>query len=263
MVNQPDNCAEIERVNILGVGVSAIRIPETLEFIACCIARHQPTYIVVASVHTIVSAYRRVAFRSLVNRAGLVTPDGMPLVLLCRRWGYPGTERVYGPDLMLAVCEQAARSGDRHFFYGGQPGVPEEVARRLQERFPGLPVAGTYSPPYRDLTPEEEEAVTSMINDAQPDVVWVALGSPRQEAWIAAHRDRLDAPVLIGVGYAFDIHSGRLPQAPRWMQRAALEWLFRLWIEPRRLWKRYLVNNPLFVILVILQILKRRLACSE
>jgi N-acetylglucosaminyldiphosphoundecaprenol N-acetyl-beta-D-mannosaminyltransferase len=247
-----------ERVNILGVGVGAITIEQALEYMMCCIRMNQRAHIVVASVFTVMTAYKDAAFRAVVNRAGLVTPDGMPLVFLCRWWGRREVTRVYGPDLMLAFCERAAQHGYRNFFYGGQPGVPEELARRLISRYPTLSIAGAFSPPFRPLTPEEDEAIVEQINAAKPDVVWVALGSPKQEVWIAEHRDRLDAPVLIGVGYAFDIHSGRLPQAPRWMQRTALEWLFRLWIEPRRLWRRYLLNNPQFVLLVVLQILNLR-----
>jgi N-acetylglucosaminyldiphosphoundecaprenol N-acetyl-beta-D-mannosaminyltransferase len=256
--SQTNTCTNAERVNILGVGVSTINLEQALDYMACCIELKQRTYIVVASVFTIMTAYKDPTFRQLVNDAGLVTPDGMPLVFISRWWGYRGVTRVYGPDLMLAFCERAAQHGYRSLFYGGQPGVPEELAQRLKARQPAFSVVGTVSPPYRPLTPEEDEAAIQMINAANPDVVWVALGSPKQEMWIAEHRHRINAPILIGVGYAFDIHSGRLPQAPLWMQQAALEWLFRLWIEPRRLWKRYLLVNPQFIILIILQMLKLR-----
>jgi len=154
---------------------------------------------------------------------------------------------------MLALCEHSVSAGYCHFFYGGAAGVPEQLAAMLQKRFPGLQVVGTYSPPFRSLTPKEDEQIVRMINEAEPDIVWVGLSTPKQERWMAEHVGRLVAPVLIGVGAAFDFLSGRKRQAPRWMQRAGLEWLFRLLSEPRRLWRRYLVNNPLFIILVLLQ----------
>ena len=171
----------------------------------------------------------------------------MPLVWLSRARGFGYVNRVYGPDLMLALCERSLSKGYRHFLYGGAPGVPEKLAENLKRRFPGLDVVGTYSPPFRPLTHEEDERVVRMINEAGPDIVWVGLSTPKQERWMAGHIGRLEAPVLIGVGAAFDFHSGVKRQAPRWMQRSGLEWLFRLLTEPRRLWRRYLIYNSLFV----------------
>jgi N-acetylglucosaminyldiphosphoundecaprenol N-acetyl-beta-D-mannosaminyltransferase len=159
--------------------------------------------------------------------------------------------RVYGPDLMLAVLGRAAERGWSSFFYGGAEGTPELLASRLQERFPGLRIAGTYSPPFRPVTAEEDEAIVARINDARPDLVWVGLSTPKQERWMDAHVGRLAAPAMLGVGAAFDIHAGNLRQAPRWMQRNGLEWLYRLYREPRRLWRRYLRNNPAFVLAVM------------
>jgi N-acetylglucosaminyldiphosphoundecaprenol N-acetyl-beta-D-mannosaminyltransferase len=155
--------------------------------------------------------------------------------------------RVYGPDLMLALAERAAAHGWRSFFYGGKDGVPDQLVAKLQERYPAFISVGTYSPPFRPLTPEEDDAIVARINDAKPDLVWVGLSTPKQERWMAAHVGRLTAPALLGVGAAFDIHAGTLPQAPRWMQKRGLEWLYRLYREPRRLWRRYLSNNPRFV----------------
>ncbi len=188
----------------------------------------------------------------------MTTPDGMPLVWLSRLHGRRHVSRVYGPDLLIAVCQESIRAGYRHFFYGGAEGVPEALAAALLRRFPGLVVAGTYSPPFRPLTPEEDEQIVAMIDRARPDIVWVGLGAPKQEYWMAEHVGRLEAPVMVGVGAAFDFHSGRKKQAPRWMQRSGLEWLFRLLTEPRRLWRRYLINNPLFLWLVALQLLGLR-----
>jgi N-acetylglucosaminyldiphosphoundecaprenol N-acetyl-beta-D-mannosaminyltransferase len=185
------------------------------------------------------------------NRAGMVTPDGMPLVWAARYAGCRETGRVYGPDLMLATCERAAQEGWRSYFYGGAPGVADELAARLQDRFPGMPVVGTFSPPFRPLTAEESAEIVSRINDSGADLVWVGLSTPKQERWMAAHRDDLRAAVLLGVGAAFDFHAGRVRQAPSWMQRSGLEWVFRLAVEPRRLWRRYLRNNPAFVARIV------------
>jgi N-acetylglucosaminyldiphosphoundecaprenol N-acetyl-beta-D-mannosaminyltransferase len=226
-----------------------------LEIIEGWIERRERQYVCVTGVHGIMESQRNENLRRIHNRAGLVTPDGMPLVWLCRLRGFRHVDRVYGPDLMLALCERSVTMGYRHFFYGGENGVPELLATLLKKRFPGLQVVGTFSPPFRPLTLEEDERIVQIINEAEPDIVWVGLGTPKQELWMAEHRERLKAPVLIGVGAAFDFLSGRKPQAPKWMQRSGLEWLFRLVNEPKRLWKRNLVNNPTFLILVILQIL--------
>ncbi len=194
--------------------------------------------------------------RRAVNGAGLATPDGMPLVWLGKWKSQAQVSRVYGPDLMLALCQLSIEGGYSHYFYGGGAGVPELLAEKLQARFPKLKIAGGHSPPFRPLSAAEDAQIVKQINQAGPDIVWVGLGTPKQDLWMAAHRAQLTAPVLIGVGAAFDFHTGKIPQAPRWMQQAGLEWLFRLWQEPRRLWYRYLVYNPLFILLVLAQILR-------
>jgi N-acetylglucosaminyldiphosphoundecaprenol N-acetyl-beta-D-mannosaminyltransferase len=250
--------AVVPRVNVLGVGISAINMEVALTTIEDWIARHDSRYVCVTPVHSVMECRKDAALRRIFNASGLTTPDGMPLVWLSRLKGFRHVGRVYGPDLMLALCERSAGRGYRHFFYGGVEGVPDQLAAVLQERLPGLQVVGTYSPPFRPLTPEEDGQVVKMINKVDPDIVWVGLGSPKQERWMAAHVGRLTAPVLIGVGAAFDFHAGLKKQAPRWMQRSGLEWLFRLLTEPRRLWRRYLTNNPLFVTLVLLQALGLR-----
>jgi N-acetylglucosaminyldiphosphoundecaprenol N-acetyl-beta-D-mannosaminyltransferase len=164
-------------------------------------------------------------------------------------------ERVYGPDLMLAVCENSLKQGYRHFFYGGAPGVPERLAIQLRTRFDGLQVSGVYSPPFRPLTPEEDKAVVERINATRSDILWVGLSTPKQERWMAEHVRQLNTPVIIGVGAAFDFLAGLKRQAPRWMQSSGLEWCFRLLTEPRRLGRRYLINNPWFLWLILLQLL--------
>lgn len=246
------------RVNILGVGISAINMDMALDSIEGWIARHEPHYVCVTPVHSVMECQSNPELRLVFNGSGLTTPDGMPLVWLCRYKGYHDVSRVYGPDLMLALCERSVGQGYRHFFYGGAEGVPEQLAENLRERFPGLLVAGTYSPPFHPLIPAEDAHVVRMINKASPDIVWVGLGSPKQELWMAAHLGRLRVPVLIGVGAAFDFHAGLKKQAPYWMQQNGLEWLFRLLAEPRRLWKRYVINNPRFVIMVLLQMMGLR-----
>mgnify|MGYP005841979083 CR=1 FL=1 len=248
----------LERVNILGVGVSAINMTLALETIQGWIASGEQRYVTVTGVHGVMESQRDSHIREIHNRAGMVTPDGMPLVWLSRLKGQPHVSRVYGPDLMLAVCEASVAAGWRHFLYGGAEGVPDLLAGKLQERFPGLVIAGTYSPPFRAITPEEDEAIVKMISDARPDIVWVGLSTPKQERWMAAHLGRVNAPVMIGVGAAFDFHTGLKRQAPRWVQRIGMEWFFRLATEPRRLARRYLINNPTFVMLVLAQALGLR-----
>ena len=246
--------SNLPRVNILGVGISAITMPQALEQIAAWIDSRACQYVCVCTVHTVMECQRNETMRRVVNKAGLATPDGMPLVWLGRRQSKATVSRVYGPDLLLALSQLSVERGYRHFFYGGAAGVAELLADKLQVRFPGLKVVGTASPPFRSLTPAEEMEMVQTINQAEPDIVWVGLGTPKQDLWMAAQRSRLTAPVLIGVGAAFDFHTGRLPQAPPWMQQAGLEWLFRLCHEPRRLWHRYLIYNPLFLMLLVLQL---------
>jgi N-acetylglucosaminyldiphosphoundecaprenol N-acetyl-beta-D-mannosaminyltransferase len=242
-----------KKVNILGVGISAIDMDDALAQISYWIERRERHYVSVCNVHTVMECQRDTHMLQAVNGAGLATPDGMPLVWLGRAKSKRPVQRVYGPDLMFALCKLSAQNGHRHYFYGGGQGTPQLLAQRLTARFPTLQVVGAYSPPFRPLTAEEDAEIVDRINAVHPDVIWVGLGTPKQDLWMADHRDRLNAPVLIAVGAAFDFHAGRKKQAPHWMQRSGLEWLFRLLSEPRRLWKRYLVYNPLFVALVLLQ----------
>jgi N-acetylglucosaminyldiphosphoundecaprenol N-acetyl-beta-D-mannosaminyltransferase len=235
------------RFDVLGVPVSAISMADALQTIDRWIRDRSPHYVCVTGVHGVMECRRDETLRLIHARAGLVTPDGMPLVWLAHLGGRSHVERVYGPDLMLACCERSLLTGARHFFFGGAPGIAERVAARLSGRFPGLAVAGTYCPPFRPLSADEDQRLIEEINATNADIVWVGLSTPKQERWMADHVGRLRAPVLVGVGAAFDFHAGIKPQAPPWMQRCGLEWSFRLATEPRRLWKRYLINNPLFV----------------
>lgn len=235
------------RVNVLGVGVSAVNMASALVVIDDWIARRAPNYVCVTSVHGIMESQRDDALRRIHNEAGLVTPDGMPLVWLGRAAGHRAMARVYGPDLLLALCAHSVARGYRNYFYGGTPAIPDRLAASLETRFPGLRVVGRHAPPFRAVTPEEDADDVRRIAASGADIVWVGLGAPKQERWMAAHVGRVGAPVLIGVGAAFDFHAGAKRQAPRWMQRSGLEWAFRLATEPRRLAGRYLRNNPAFV----------------
>lgn len=235
------------RVDVLGVHVSAVSLDDAVGRVGGWVSGGAREYVCVTGVHGVMESRRDPALRTIHNASGMTTPDGMPMVWSARRAGVPGTTRVYGPDLMLAVLEAGLEPGWRSFFYGGAPGVADALAEKMITRFPGLQVAGTFSPAYPPVT----GADVAMIDAARPDLVWVGLSTPRQERWMAAHRPLLAAPVLLGVGAAFDIHAGLLPQAPVWAQRSGLEWAYRLAREPRRLAGRYLRNNPAFVAAIL------------
>jgi N-acetylglucosaminyldiphosphoundecaprenol N-acetyl-beta-D-mannosaminyltransferase len=242
------------RVNVLGVGVDPINLRTALAAIDRWIERGERHYVCLAPVHNILACQDDPGLERVFNQSGLTTPDGMPLVWIARAHGYRQTNRVYGPDLLLAACEHGLSPGYSHYFYGGGPRVAHDLARALISRFPGLKVAGTAAPPLRPLSAREQQDEIDRINAASPDIVWVAIGSPRQEHWMADNVDQLNASILIGVGAAFDFLSGRKPWAPRWIQRSGFEWLFRLATEPRRLWRRYL-RYPQFVVLYAAQVL--------
>lgn len=197
-------------------------------------------------------------FRDAINRSSLSLPDGMPLVWFLRWKGCRHATRICGPDLFLRFCEATHHKPYRHFFYGGADGVPEALVASLRSRFPKLRVAGTYSPPFRPLTLDEDAHVIREINHSKPDVIWVGLGCPKQEKWMATHQQHLDAPVLIGVGQVFDVYSGRTRRAPAWMCNTGLEWLYRLQQEPVRLWRRYLLRDFPFLLQLIVNDLKVR-----
>lgn len=239
---------------ILGVRVDAVQIPDVVsrmqEWISHCDACR---YIAVAGMHGLMEAQHVETFKKILLGADLVVPDGFPLVWLGRRKGFALRRRVYGPELMERFCEVSAANGCRHFFYGGAQGVAEDLSIRLTARFPGLQIAGAYCPPFRPLTQQEDADIVSMINNVHADVVWVGLGAPKQERWMSEHQGRLKAHVLVGVGAAFDFHTGRIAQAPVWMREHGLEWLFRLSREPGRLWRRYFIYGTQFVALVLLE----------
>ena len=248
------------RYDVVGTRVDAVDPAATLDEITRWIRGGERRYVAFANVHGIMEASRDPAVRRAYDEAGLTVPDGMPLVWLGRQQGEAGVRRVYGPDTVLLVCERATREGWPCFFYGGRPGVAEELAAAMARRFPGLRVAGWRSPPFRALTSEEDREEVRALNASGAAIVFVGLGCPKQELWMAEHRSGLTAAVLLGVGAAFDFHTGRVRQAPRWMMGLGLEWLFRLGQEPRRLGRRYLVYNPQFAWRAMLQMFGRRRA---
>jgi N-acetylglucosaminyldiphosphoundecaprenol N-acetyl-beta-D-mannosaminyltransferase len=235
-------------VEILGVPLALTDYERTIEWMDATIATGRRGYVCVAAVHTVMACQEDPELRAAVLGSDLTVPDGQPLVWAMNALGHDLSSRVYGPDLMARYCERAALTGARMFLYGGRnQGALVQLALNLRTRYPGLNIVGGYAPPFRALTGEEEDFVLDEINRSQADVVWVGIGVPKQEKWMAAMRERLRAPVLIGVGAAFDFHAGLVSQAPRWMQSMGLEWAYRLLQEPGRLWRRYLRYNPLFV----------------
>lgn len=238
----------------LGIRIDAVQIPETISIMKAWISLRGPAqYISLAGMHGLTEAQKDLELKHALNDSDLVVPDGMPLVWLARYHGFALKRRVYGPELMLSFCQATAELGYRHFFYGGVEGAAQKLAETLAQQFPGMIVAGTFAPPFRPLTSREEVEAATLIGEAKPDVLWVGLGAPKQEKWMHAHR-HLAVPVMVGVGAAFDLNTGRLRQAPQWMREIGLEWLFRLIAEPRRLWRRYLLLGPKFVLYVLTEL---------
>jgi len=249
-IDSPQSIAKSFKV--LGVRVDAVQIPEVISRITGWVEeRRAGNYIAVTGMHGIVEAQQNQKFFTILNQASLVVADGMPLIWIGRRYGFELRRRVYGPELLDTFC-RATGGRYSHFFYGGAPGVAEKLGEILQRRF-GIRVGGTYSPPFRPLNAFEKCRLQKIVRNAQPDVLWVGLSTPKQETWMAEFRDLLGVPVMIGVGAAFDFLTGRTSQAPHWMREHGLEWFFRLVTEPRRLWRRYLIGGSRFVWQVALE----------
>ena len=241
--------------NILGVNVSAVNMTIATALIRRWIDEGKLTYISPTSVDSVMESYACEDVRRAYNSAALATPDGMPMVWLSRLHGHRTVDRVYGPDLMLELCRQSVSLGYRHFFYGGRPRTTNLLVERLSERFPGIRIAGWLSPPFHSLTDEEDREHVTRINSVRPEIVWVGLGAPKQDLWMASHLGRIHAPVMIGVGAAFDFLSGTKRQAPKFLQRTGFEMLFRVATEPRRLGPRFVRHHPLFVALALSQVI--------
>jgi N-acetylglucosaminyldiphosphoundecaprenol N-acetyl-beta-D-mannosaminyltransferase len=249
--------ANDHRVNILGVGVSAITLDDAVGHVERWIDARIHNYICVTGAHGVLESRRDKCLCDIHKHAGLVTPDGMPVVWLSRLLGEPHIEQVCGRDLMRALTALSTRRGYRQVYYGGGVGVAEQLKKTLTAAYPGLAVVGTFCPPFRELTAEEDATTVEAINALRPDIVWIGLSTPKQERWMASHRDRIEAPVIVGVGAAFDFLAGKKPVPPRWIQRCGLEWSFRLCTEPRRLWRRYAYIVPGFALLAAADLIRR------
>jgi N-acetylglucosaminyldiphosphoundecaprenol N-acetyl-beta-D-mannosaminyltransferase len=245
---QPTSVPSPSTVEVIGVPLALTDYARTLEWIDAMVREREQGYVCVCNVHTVMASNEDSELHEALERSAMNVPDGQPLVWAINALGHSLAGRVYGPELMSRACAHAAESGHRFYLYGGRnQGALVQLALNLRQRYPGVKIVGGYSPPHRPLTPEEEDAVAEEINHSRADVVWVGIGVPKQEKWMARMRPRLEAPLLIGVGAAFDFHAGLVPQAPNWLQEAGLEWAYRLAHEPRRLWRRYVRYNPRFL----------------
>ncbi len=243
------------RVNVLGVGISVLNLKSARAKIVEALEQRRKGYVCVTGVHGVMEAQRDESLRKILNRSFLTTPDGMPMVWVGKLRGFREMERVYGPDLMFEVCQFTRGKDYTHFLCGGAEGVAQQLKAALEKNFPGVKIVGTYTPPFRALTADEEKELVREVNEKKPDIFWVGLSTPKQEQFMADHFDKLDTTLFFGVGAAFDFYTGRVRQAPRWMQRSGLEWFFRLCSEPKRLWRRYLGNNPVFLLKIFCQLL--------
>lgn len=253
---------EIPRIPILGVQVSVVNMGIAQKQFQTWITEHGNHYVCVVPAHSIMECVNNPGLLPVFNGADMVTPDGMAVVWLAKLKGHPEVSRVYGPDLLMESCKRGLELGWRHYFLGGTTEAKEELKKVLQSHFPGIQITGQLSPPFRALTPEEEKNIVNEINAGSPDILWVGFGSPTQELWMHNHLGKINVPVMVGVGAAFDFLSGRKRQAPHWIQRIGMEWLFRLLSEPARLWPRYR-QYPRFMFLVIKELLRERMTSRE
>jgi len=239
------------RANVLGVGLHTVNMEEAVHLLEKAAKIRFKGYVCVTGVHGVTECQQDENLRTTLNESLLNVPDGMPMVWVGKAQGYKTMGRVYGPELMERLCARSVDNGFTHFFYGGNTGVAEALRVALTARFPGLRVVGTYTPPFRPLDQDELAALRHQVAACRPDFFWVGLSTPKQERFMRAHIDLLDTTVMLGVGAAFDLHTGRMKDAPRWMKNSGLQWLHRLCQEPRRLARRYLINNPLFIFRII------------
>lgn len=238
--------------------VTPTNIPSVVDEIDLAIQKNQKGYICVTGVHGIMESQKNPALRDILNNSFLNVPDGMPTVWLGRMQGFENMSRVYGPDLMLKLCHYSQSKKFKHFLYGGNTGVAENLKKNLQKKYPELNVVGTYTPPFRPLNDQEKNELAEQVRQAQPDIFWVGLSTPKQELFMQEYLPKLETKIMLGVGAAFDVHTGNIIDAPAWMKNSGLQWLHRLIQEPKRLWRRYLINNPIFIYKTIMQILGMR-----
>jgi N-acetylglucosaminyldiphosphoundecaprenol N-acetyl-beta-D-mannosaminyltransferase len=242
-------------LNVLGIEIAPVNIQKAIGKIDTAITNGKKGYITLTGVHGIIESQSSTPIKEAHRDALLSLPDGMPLVWIGWRHGFSEMDRCYGPDLMLALLGHSVHKGYTHFFYGGRPGVAEQLRNNMEKKFPGIQIVGTYVPPFRPLNSREEKELIELIGTVQPDIIWVGLSTPKQELFMHQYLSQFNTRLMIGVGAAFDFHTARVKQAPFWIQRASLEWFYRLLTEPRRLWKRYFKIVPLFLILYALQAL--------
>lgn len=255
MADRNDDIAPPDRVNILGIGVHALTMPLAVELVEQALRKGNKGYVCVTGVHGIMEAQNDSKLEKALNSSFLTTPDGMPTVWFGRARGHAEMERVFGPDLMLEVCRMSVEKGYTHFLYGGAEGVAEELRDELEQRFPGIKISGVYTPPFRPLDENEEKDLIRIVAKIKPDLFWVGISTPKQDLFMHEYIEKLDTKLMLGVGAAFDFHTGRIKDSPNWVKKAGLQWLHRLLQEPRRLWKRYLYHNPRFVYLALSQLL--------
>jgi N-acetylglucosaminyldiphosphoundecaprenol N-acetyl-beta-D-mannosaminyltransferase len=251
--------ADVPARDLLGVPVAMVDYDRAIEVMEDLVETRERGYVCAAPVHALMEAKQDPEMLRALRGSTLVVPDGMPLVWAANLLGEKLHDRVYGPELMVRYSDRCAERGHRVWLYGGRDqGSLVQLALSMRRRHPGIKIVGGYSPPFRPLTAEEESALVQQVNDAKPDVLWVGIGVPKQEKWMARMREQLDVPVMCGVGAAFDFHAGRISMAPRWMQERGLEWIYRIAQEPKRLLPRYLYTNPRFVAAFALQFLRER-----
>jgi N-acetylglucosaminyldiphosphoundecaprenol N-acetyl-beta-D-mannosaminyltransferase len=250
---QPISFAGLPRANVLGVGVHATTLEQAVGLSSCLLQSRLQSYVCLTGVHGVMEAQGDPQLRRILNEAVLCLPDGMPTVWLGHAQGHRHMTRVYGPDYMAELCRWGLHRGYRHFLYGGKPGVAELLRERLEGRFPGIQIAGSYTPPFGALSAAQEHDLREQIAACKPDILWVGLSTPKQERFMAEHVGKLDVALMAGVGAAFDVHAGLVRDSPDWIKQCGLQWLDRLRKEPRRLWRRYFANNPAFVWNIALQ----------
>ncbi len=253
IASQTSNFSIPDRVNILGVGIHPVNMHTVIPIIFDSLKNKHKGYVCVTGVHGVIEAQSNLAFKRILNRSFLTVPDGMPIVWTGKIMGFKNIGRVYGPDLMREICDKGRAFGIRHFLYGGRPGVAQLLQKRLEELYPGINIVGTFTPPFRPLNPAEKAELFRTLECTKPDILWVGISTPKQELFMHEYLEELPTILMFGVGAAFDIITGLVPQAPCWVQRCGLEWFFRLCTEPRRLFKRYAKIVPLYPILLTLQ----------
>ncbi len=256
--NTPGSLTAPEQFDVLGVSISAVNMEQAVAVMDDWITGGHKDYVVLTGAHGVIEMQKDQELRRINNEAGMVTPDGMPNVWIGRIKGHKHVEKVYAPTIMMETYQFGLERGYKHFFYGGKEGVADKLAKKMDEKYPGIRIVGSYCPPFRPLTASEKGDVAEKINATKPDIVWVGLGCPKQERWMKEFHPLLGAPVLIGVGAGFDFLAGERPLAPKWIQNSGLEWLYRLFSDPKHLWRRYGRVVPLFIFLNVLEFLGLR-----